>query len=202
VKKINSQTDKGVLFIISAPSGAGKTTLCRYVRERFTDMTYSVSYTTRLPRPEEQPGVDYHFINRDEFERGICNRQWAEWAKVHDNYYGTSAAFLDRIIGQGDNVLLDIDVQGARQILKRYPQAVTIFIMPPSLDELRIRLQNRAADSPGTIAKRIKNAAQEMEMRHHYRHIIVNDCLNDAVKQLLALIGRYYTNPITVFPKK
>ncbi len=188
---INPQTDKGVLFIISAPSGAGKTTLCRYVKERFTDMAYSVSYTTRSPRPGERPGVDYCFITRDEFERGIRNRKWAEWAKVHDHYYGTSAAFLDRILGEGSKVLLDIDVQGAQQILKRHPQAVTIFIMPPSSDVLRIRLQKRAADSPETIAKRIENASQEMEMRHQYRHIIVNDCLNDAVEQLLAIIGRY-----------
>ncbi len=191
---INPQTDKGVLFIISAPSGTGKTTLCRYVRDRFTDMAYSVSYTTRAPRPGERPEADYHFITRDEFERGIRNCQWAEWAKVHDNYYGTSATFLDRILGQGGNILLDIDVQGAQQILRRYPQAVTIFIMPPSPDELRIRLQKRAADSPETIAKRVKNAVQEMAMRYMYRHIIVNDRLEDAVEQLLSVIGRYYAS--------
>ncbi len=191
---INPQTDKGVLFIISAPSGTGKTTLCRYVRDRFTDMAYSVSYTTRAPRPGERPEADYHFITRDEFERGIRNRQWAEWAKVHDNYYGTSATFLDRILGQGGNILLDIDVQGAQQILRRYPQAVTIFIMPPSPDELRTRLQKRAADSPETIAKRVKNAVQEMAMRYMYRHIIVNDRLEDAVEQLLSVIGRYYAS--------
>ncbi len=191
---INPQTDKGVLFIISAPSGAGKTTLCRYVRDRFKDMEYSVSYTTRPPRPGEQPGVDYHFISRDEFERGIRTRQWAEWAKVHDNYYGTSSAFLNRILDQGGNVLLDIDVQGARQVLESHPQAVTIFIMPPTLDELRNRLQDRASDSPETIAKRITNASQEMAMRHQYRHIIVNDRLNDAVEQLIDVIGRYYAS--------
>ncbi len=188
---INPQTDKGILFIISAPSGTGKTTLCRYARDRFPDMAYSVSYTTRPPRSEERPGVDYHFITQDEFERGIRNDQWAEWAKVHDNYYGTSATFLDRILGRGDNVLLDIDVQGTQRILRCYTQAVTIFIMPPSLDELKIRLQERAADSPETIAKRIKNAPQEMEMSCQYRHIIVNDRLDDAVKQLLAVIARY-----------
>ncbi len=191
---INPQTDKGVLFIISAPSGAGKTTLCRYVRDRFKDMAYSVSYTTRPPRPGEQPGVDYHFISRDEFERGIRTRQWAEWAKVHDNYYGTSSAFLNRILDQGGNVLLDIDVQGARQVLESHPQAVTIFIMPPTLDELRNRLQDRASDSPETIAKRITNASQEMAMRYQYRHIIVNDRLNDAVEQLIDVIGRYYAS--------
>ncbi len=189
---INPQVDKGALFIISAPSGAGKTTLCHYVRERFTDMVYSVSYTTRSPRPGEQQGADYHFISEDEFECGIRNSQWAEWAKVHDNHYGTSAVFLDHVLGQGGNVLLDIDVQGTRQILKRYPQAVTMFIMPPSLDELRIRLLDRAADSPETIAKRLKNAALEMALSHQYRHIIVNDLLDDAVEQLVSIIGRYY----------
>ena len=191
---IKPQTDKGILFIISAPSGAGKTTLCRYVREHFTDMVYSISYTTRAPRSGEREGADYHFITRDKFERGIRSSQWAEWAKVHDNYYGTSATFLDRILDKEGKVLLDIDVQGAQQILKYHPQAVTIFIMPPSLDELRNRLQNRASDSPETIAKRIENAILEMEMRHQYRHIIVNDRLNDAVKQLLSVIGGYYAD--------
>ncbi|MDM8540794.1 guanylate kinase [Desulfococcaceae bacterium HSG9] len=198
---INNQTDKGVLFIISAPSGAGKTTLCRYVRERFTDMVYSISYTTRALRPGDVEGADYYFITKDEFERGILNSQWAEWAEVHGNYYGTSATFLDRILNKGGKVLLDIDVQGSQQILKCHPQAVTIFIMPPSLDELRSRLQNRASDSPEIIAKRIKNAILEMEMRHQYRHIIVNDRLNDAVERLLSVIERYYTDTISVFPR-
>lgn len=189
---IPTKKNKGALFIISAPSGAGKTTLCRYVTERHPDMVYSISSTTRAPRSDEQPGVDYFFVTRDEFERGIRANQWAEWAKVHDNYYGTSAAFLDRALARGDNLLLDIDVQGARQILERYPQAITIFIMPPSLDELKRRLEQRGMDSPETIAKRIKNASQEMAMRRLYRHIIVNDRLDEAVERLLEIIGRYY----------
>ncbi len=187
---IQPKKNKGALFIISAPSGAGKTTLCRYVTECHPEMAYSISSTTRAPRSDEKQGVDYFFVTRDEFERGIRANQWAEWAKVHDHYYGTSAAFLDRALARGDNLLLDIDVQGARQILKRYPQAITIFIMPPSLDELRQRLERRGMDSPETIAKRIKNASQEMAMRHRYRHIIVNDRLDEAVAQLLDIIDK------------
>ena len=122
----------GHLFIISAPSGAGKSTLCRAMRDHFPDLLYSISYTTRSPRKGERNGVDYHFILPDDFEKGISRHRWAEWAEVHGNYYGTSAEFLDNELSAGRDILLEIDVQGTRQILQRYPDGITIFILPPS----------------------------------------------------------------------
>ncbi len=185
----------GRLFIISAPSGAGKSTLCRAVRQRLPDLRYSVSCTTRRPRGEEKNGVDYHFISQAAFRKGIDADKWAEWAIVHGNYYGTSAEFIDRALGDGCDVLLDIDVQGMEQILKRYPDSVTIFIMPPSLAVLQQRLQHRGTDSAASISERLDNAAAEIKRRKCYRHIVVNDRLEEAVEELTAIIaaGRFST---------
>lgn len=179
---------KGRLFIISAPSGTGKTTLCRRLLEYYPDMAYSISYTTRRPRSGEKDGKDYHFISREDFLEKRALDYWAEWARVHDHYYGTSAVFLSDSLTRGRHVLMDIDVQGAMQILTRFPEAVTIFIMPPSMDVLRQRLTQRGTDSHGTIQKRLRNAAEEMEKRELYRHIIVNDQLERAVEELLAVV--------------
>jgi guanylate kinase len=179
----------GRLFIISAPSGAGKSTLCRAVRQRLPDLRYSVSHTTRSPRGGEKNGVDYYFITETAFRKGINTDMWAEWAIVHGNYYGTSAEFIDRTLGKGCDVLLDIDVQGMEQILKRYPDSVTIFIMPPSLAVLQHRLQLRGTDSAASISERLDNTAAEIKRRQHYRHIVVNDRLEEAVEELTAIIA-------------
>jgi len=184
----------GYLFILSAPSGAGKTTLRRALLNRVSDLLYSVSYTTREPREGEQNGDDYFFIARDEFEAGIAEGHWAEWAAVHDNFYGTSAAFLNRKLTAGKDVLLDIDVQGAAKLIERYPDSITIFIMPPSLAVLKQRLQSRATDSDATIRLRLKNAKAEMAQKKMYRHVIINDQLADAIAQLTSLINRYKTD--------
>jgi len=181
----------GLLFILSAPSGAGKSTLCRAVQQRFPDLLYSISYTTRPPRHGEQNGVDYYFIVKDEFENGIARGQWAEWAEVHGNYYGTAADLLDRGLADGKDILLDIDVQGMRQILQRYPAGITIFIMPPSLATLQCRLEARGTDSPEIIAVRLKNAQQEMAQKDRYRHVIVNDQLADATAELIGILEKY-----------
>lgn len=181
----------GSLFIISAPSGAGKSTLCQAVLEQFPDLVYSISYTTRPPRGEEQNGRDYHFIGKKAFEKGIEQGRWAEWAEVHHNYYGTSAEFLDRELAAGRDILLDIDIQGTRQILQRYPEGITIFIMPPSLETLKSRLKARGADSPEVIAVRLNNARDEMDRKDSYRHVIVNDHLPDAVSELIAIFESY-----------
>ena len=181
----------GKLFIISAPSGAGKSTLCRAARKRFPQLRYSISYTTRPPRKGEQNGVDYHFITKESFEMGIKKSQWAEWADVHGNYYGTPAEFLDNSIASGLDVLLDIDVQGTRQILKRYPESITIFIMPPSLKTLRHRLEIRGSDSPEVINARLENAQLEMAQKDLYAHVVINDQLQDAVAELISLLEKY-----------
>jgi guanylate kinase len=184
----------GHLFILSAPSGAGKTTLRRVLLKKISDLLYSISYTTREPREGEQNGTDYHFITKDEFEKGIAEDRWAEWATVHGNYYGTSAVFLDNHLRAGQDVLLDIDVQGAGKLIKRYPDSITIFIMPPSIEVLKKRLQSRATDTEASIRLRLKNAEAEMAQKKMYRHIIINDQLTDAVAELVSLINQYKTD--------
>jgi len=187
----NGPEKTGTLFVLSAPSGTGKTTICTRVRKRVPDIVFSISYTTRAPRAGEREGVDYYFVSQGEFERKIEADQWAEWARVHDNYYGTSAQFLEAAIARRQTVLLDIDVQGAAQIRKRYPDCVTVFIMPPSLEALRARLETRQTDDAATIARRLANAEKEIAEKDLYRHIIVNDDLQTAVDEMVALILRY-----------
>jgi guanylate kinase len=181
----------GHLFIVSAPSGAGKSTLCRAVLAHFSDLLYSISHTTRPPRRGEQNGVDYYFVPKDEFEKGIAQRRWAEWAEVHGNYYGTAAEFLDQGLSEGSDILLDIDVQGTRQILKRYPEGITIFILPPSLEVLKQRLKVRGTESPQVIAVRLNNAQKEMAQQNLYRHIVINDRLQAAIAEMIAIFESY-----------
>jgi guanylate kinase len=182
---------RGHLFIISAPSGAGKTTLVKAVLQQFRDMLYSISYTTRKPRAEERDGIDYHFISKQDFKKGINKGRWAEWAEVYGNYYGTSVEFIEKSLSSGCDILLDIDVQGTLQILKHYPDSVTIFILPPSMNALRKRLEVRGSDSQAVIEKRLLNARKEMTQKKMYRHIIVNDVLSEAIKELSAIFKKY-----------
>ncbi|MFH2044731.1 MAG: guanylate kinase [Pseudomonadota bacterium] len=181
----------GRLFIVSAPSGAGKTTLCKRLLARFTDMIYSISYTTRAPRIDEKNGVDYFFISKKDFETKIIEGKWAEWAKVHGNFYGTSAEYLNDAILSGKDILLDIDVKGTMQIIKRYSDSITIFIMPPSLEELKIRMESRGTDTREVIENRLKNAKEEMAQKNLYKHEIINDSLDKATFELFALVEKY-----------
>jgi guanylate kinase len=183
--------ERGHLFIISAPSGAGKTTLVKAVLKQFKDMRYSISYTTRKPRAEERDSVDYHFVSKQDFKKGRKKGRWAEWAEVYGNYYGTSAEFIEKSLSSGRDILLDIDVQGTLQILKHYPDSVTIFILPPSMDDLRKRLEIRGSDSQAVIEKRLVNASKEMDQKELYHHIIVNDKLPEAIKELSAIFKKY-----------
>jgi guanylate kinase len=193
-EQTNSRIEKGrtgVLFVISAPSGAGKTTLCRALLKHFPDIEYSISFTTRQPRKGEKNGRDYHFVDQGTFRAKLERGCWAEWAEVHGHDYGTSADLLDRSQAAGVDVLLDIDVQGAIQILERYPDAVTIFIMPPSMTVLEERLRKRGTDSRTTIAKRLRNAQTEIVQKDIYRHVIVNDDLQQAIAELIRIVGAY-----------
>ena len=181
----------GHLFIISAPSGAGKTTIVKAVLKQFTDMCYSISYTTRKPRAEERDGVDYHFVSKQDFKKGIKEARWAEWAEVYGNYYGTSAEFIEKNLSSGCDILLDIDIQGTLQILKHHPDSVTIFILPPSINTLRKRLEMRGTDSQAVIEKRLVNAKKEMAQKKMYRHVIVNDELSAAIDEICAIFNKY-----------
>jgi len=175
---------RGRLFIVSAPSGAGKTTLITRVLARFDQLSYSVSHTTRAPRGGEIHGKDYFFITTAEFQKLIDTGQMLEWARVHDNFYGTSRPFVEDCLKSGKSILLDIDVQGGRQIMDTDLAPVSVFIMPPSLAELEQRLRGRGTDSPGVIRKRLDNAENEMAQRSFYDHVVVNDTLETAVAEL------------------
>ncbi len=179
---------KGDLFVISAPSGAGKTTLCRRVMSSVPDVEFSVSYTTRMPRNGERDGVDYHFVDQGVFRQMIEEGAFLEWAKVHDNFYGTGRACVAGTIQKGTDIFLDIDVQGARQVRRNFPGAVTIFVMPPSLRVLEERLRGRGSDPEEVIVKRLKNAAMEMAAATEYDHLIVNDHLDRASELLGAVV--------------
>lgn len=187
-KIIEKKKKKGRIFVISAPSGAGKSTLCSKITARFTDLAYSVSHTTREPRAGEKDGIDYFFISVEEFKDRIKNNLWAEWAEVHGNFYGTSLKFIQDKTAQGSHLLLDIDVQGAKQFKRSFPEAVTIFIMPPSIKALEQRLKKRATDSDEVIAKRIANAKGEIAQSSFYDHIVVNDDLDRASKELVNIV--------------
>ncbi len=185
----------GRLYIVSGPSGAGKTTLCRTVLEHFGDMGYSISHTTRAPRGKEKDGVDYFFIPKADFLRGISEGRWAEWAEVHNNFYGTARDLLEKRLARGRDVLLDIDVQGMDQIVRNYPESVTIFIMPPSLEALRTRMDERGTDTPVVIEKRLRNAVLEIAAKDRYQHVIVNDQLPEAVRRVIDIIAARRGNP-------
>jgi guanylate kinase len=186
-EKTRLSSQAGCLYIVSAPSGAGKSTLCRMLMERLPELRYSISTTTRPPREGEVDGRDYFFTDVETFKAGIQANKWAEWAEVHGNYYGTSAEFIDHERAAGRDVLLDIDVQGAAQLCAKYPDAITIFIMPPSPDVLRQRLEQRGADTSDTIDQRMANARQEMAQRVAYQHTVVNDRLEEAAEALVAI---------------
>lgn len=183
------RVERGRLFIVSAPSGAGKTTLCNAVLKRFPDLCYSISHTTRAPRPGEQDGVDYFFISEEEFLQRIKNGIWAEWATVYGHYYGTSARFIDRHLEIGKDILLDIDYNGARQIISRYPDSVTIFILPPTFETLKQRLLKRGTDSEDIIARRLENAKAEIAQKDRYQYVLVNDSLPATIEKLCAIIS-------------
>ncbi len=186
---------KGKLFVISAPSGAGKTTLIREVLKRFDNLAYSVSHTTRSPRKGEVNGQDYFFTDTDQFKAMIEAGLMLEWAKVHGNYYGTSKAFVEEQLKAGNNLLLDIDVQGGRQIMESNLDPVSIFIMPPDLEVLEQRLVKRATDTDDVIRERLNNAKQEIAQRQFYGHVIVNDVLEKAVEELSEIFARKISNP-------
>ncbi len=179
---------RGTLFVVSAPSGAGKTTLCREARLRMPDLAYSVSSTTRAPRPGEIEGADFCFVSAAEFTALRERGEFAEWASVHGNLYGTRARVLDAALAEGRDILLDIDTQGAAQLRRRYPDAVLVFIVAPSMAELEQRLHERRSDADAEIARRLDRARDEIRMWRQYDYLVVNRDLKEAADQLTAII--------------
>lgn len=179
---------EGVLYVISAPSGAGKTSLCKEIIDIFPNLRHSVSHTTRPPRTGEVHGRDYFFVGKEEFNRMVAAGEFAEWAEVHGNLYGTSLATLKESRTDGIDLILDIDCQGARQLKGRFEGGVYIFVLPPNIEELRRRLDNRSSDSPEVIERRINNAAGEIKEARWYDYIIVNDRFSEAVEQLKSVL--------------
>jgi guanylate kinase len=193
---------KPTVYIISAPSGSGKSTLVNRVRTDIPKLSFSISYTTRPPRGSERNGYEYYFVSRDEFERMIAKQEFLEYANVFGNYYGTAKRFLREAESSGNDLLLDIDVQGAEQIKKRIPDAVSIFILPPSHDELKRRLERRTRAEEelrtiktqpdilhATIQKRLDGARREIENYPKYDYILVNDRLEDSIEHLEAILA-------------
>jgi len=181
---------KGKLLVFSAPSGAGKTTIVKYLLAEFPELVFSVSATTRKPRKNEVHGKDYFFIDEKEFKKKIKENQFVEWEKFYDYYYGTLKEFVDENLETGKFVVLELDVKGALNIKKQYPDAVLVFIAPPGIEELKKRLIRRNTETETDFRKRIERAEMEMNYRDKFDYVIVNDDLETAKKQAKELIEK------------
>jgi len=179
---------KGQLFVISAPSGAGKTTVVNALRQRYQDLAYSVSHTTRLPRKGEMDGKDYHFVSRGDFDRMIEEGRFVEWAEVYGNLYGTSFLALEEKLSSGSDILLDLDTQGGENIRKRFQNSVLIFLLPPSMEALQDRLRKRATDSEEVMNERMREAASDIRNCSWYDYLIINDDLETAIRESASVI--------------
>ena len=191
--------NKGRLFIFSAASGTGKTSLAKELVARMPDLAFSVSHTTRAPRPGEQHGVHYYFVNQAQFDEMVAADRFLEHAKVFGNSYGTSRAATENLLRQGKNIILDIDWQGARAIKEKMPESVSVFILPPSRAALEERLTSRGQDTPEVIARRMREAVSEMSHYKEFDHVVVNDDFNAALKDLQVIIrGAGTPRPVQV----
>ncbi len=189
--EIQSQENKkgrGLIFIISAPSGTGKTTLVRRTMDLLPDLRFSVSYTTRPPRRGETEGVDYHFVSKDVFMEMVRQDRFLEWAEVLGHYYGTAQVDCQTLEAEGVDLILDIDTQGAKKAKKKLDRAVLIFLLPPSLDSLKDRLTGRGLDSPERIKVRLAHAKSDLEEAHWYHHLIINEEIEESVEKLKSII--------------
>jgi guanylate kinase len=185
---MNSDDYPGNLFVVAAPSGAGKSSLVKALLELDSHLAVSISHTTRKPRGQEQPGREYHFIGEPEFRAKIAAGDFFEWAEVHGNLYGTSRVAIESRIAGGQDVVLEIDWQGAIQIKKLFPHAVLIFILPPSWDELRQRLMRRGEDGPEVIEQRMVNAREEVAQARHFDFVIINALFETALFDLKTVV--------------
>jgi guanylate kinase len=176
------------VFVITGPSGVGKGTLIRSLFDRIAALGLSISATTRTPRPGEADGVHYHFLSRDQFDERVAAGDFVEWAEYSGNRYGTLRSELDQRVDEGSPVVLEIEVQGARQVREKMPEAVQVFIAPPSRETLRARLVGRGTDSPEAVERRLETADAELAAQPEFKHVVVNDRLEDAVDELVGIV--------------
>jgi guanylate kinase len=179
---------QGRLYVVAAPSGAGKTSLVKALMQREPRIQFSVSYTTRKPRPNEIPGRDYHFVSMQRFQEMLSNNEFLEHAPVFDNFYGTGARTVQEALANGEQLLLEIDWQGARQVRARLPEAVSIFILPPSRLALEQRLRSRSTDSDEVIQRRLRDAAHDLGHWNEFDYVVVNDKFEQALEDLQAIV--------------
>ena len=178
----------GNLFVVAAPSGAGKSSLVKALMEVDARVTPSISHTTRAPRGQEKDGREYHFVDEATFDAMLAANEFVEWAHVHSRRYGTSRQAIAQTMASGNDVVLEIDYQGALQIQKQFPQAITIFILPPSWDELAARLRRRGEDDPEVIDLRLRNAREEIAQAHHFEFVIINELFERALFDLKSIV--------------
>jgi guanylate kinase len=178
----------GRLYVVAAPSGAGKTSLVKALMEREPRIQFSVSYTTRHPRPNEIPGRDYHFVSHERFQEMLANHEFLEHAQVFDNCYGTGVRTVEEALSNGEQLLLEIDWQGARQVRARIPEAVSIFILPPSRVALEQRLKGRSTDSDEVIQRRLRDAAHDLDHWREFDYAVINDRFEQAIEDLRAIV--------------
>lgn len=184
----DTQIERGTLIVVSAPSGAGKSSLAERVLKRLSNLRFSISYTTRAPRGTEQHGIDYYFVSEDEFRAMRDRDEFLECAEVHGHLYGTHEKPVEEMLNQGFDVMLDIDVQGAEQVRRRVPEAVLVFILPPSCEVLGARLRARNLNAPADIERRLRNAAIEVQLYERFDYAVLNEDLDRALDQLEAII--------------
>jgi len=185
---MSSSSRRGRLFVVSAPSGAGKTTVVERLIQLMPDLRMSRSYTSRPARPGEEDGVDYNFVSRDRFEAMVAGDQFLEWADVFGNLYGTSTVDTERALAAGTDLVLVIDVQGARQVRRQRPSVASVFVLPPSLDALETRLRGRSKDSEEQVRRRLETARQEVSAVSEYDYVLINDEVDGCVERLRAII--------------
>jgi guanylate kinase len=183
-----TETGRGLVFVISAPSGTGKTTLVKEVIQQLPGLQFSVSFTTRLPRPNEREGEDYHFVSHAVFQRMVEKNEFLEWAEVLGNRYGTPRPDLKKLESEEIDLILDVDTQGAKKAMKEIDQPILIYLLPPSLKVLRERLLNRGVDSLEMVKFRLSNARKDIEEAYWYHYVIVNDRIGDAIEKLKSII--------------
>ena len=179
---------RGLLIVVSGASGTGKGTVCKKILDDMPEVAYSISATTRAPRPGEVDGKEYYFISRDEFKTWIADEKFLEFAEVYGNFYGTPLNKIEERLNRGEDILLEIDVQGALNVKRKCPEGVYIFLLPPSIEELKRRIEGRGTETPESLQRRLANALAEIKIGREYNYVVVNDSVENAVAKIKAIL--------------